>query len=275
MNGIWNGPVATTTCRARSTSAPVRTSNAVAGPAQRGDAACSAGPAGRRRRRSRAGSRRPPPCPGRCRPARGTAMPGRASYWAGVNSRSESHRARHECPSSAAGLQDDEPQPAPAPGARRWPGRPGRRRSRRRPAASRAGSCAPSRPAVIVPLPRSTVKLNIMPLCMCSAMWQCAIHRPGLVTSNRMSTVCPVADQDGVLPDQVGLGRAVAGQDQEASGAVQVERVVHRVVGVHLVDQPDLHPVPDGEPPVDRGRWPRRWSGRRISSACWRWWSAC
>ena len=39
---------------------------------------------------------------------------------------------------------------------------------------------------------RATVKLNIMPLCMCSAMWQCAIHRPGLVTSNRMSTVCPV-----------------------------------------------------------------------------------
>src|SRR6185312_10278933 len=39
---------------------------------------------------------------------------------------------------------------------------------------------------------RATVKLNIMPLCMCSAMWQCAIHNPGLVTSNKMSTVCPV-----------------------------------------------------------------------------------
>src|SRR5262249_26273504 len=39
---------------------------------------------------------------------------------------------------------------------------------------------------------RATVKLNIMPLCMCSAMWQCAIHNPGLDTSNKMSTVCPV-----------------------------------------------------------------------------------
>ena len=38
------------------------------------------------------------------------------------------------------------------------------------------------------PWARATVKLNIMPLCMCSAMWQWAIHRPGLVTSNKMST---------------------------------------------------------------------------------------
>ena len=28
----------------------------------------------------------------------------------------------------------------------------------------------------------ATSKLNIMPLSVCSAMWQCAIHRPGLVT---------------------------------------------------------------------------------------------
>jgi len=26
---------------------------------------------------------------------------------------------------------------------------------------------------------RATLKLNIMPLCMCSAMWQWAIHSPG------------------------------------------------------------------------------------------------
>jgi len=31
-----------------------------------------------------------------------------------------------------------------------------------------------------------------------------------------------------------------------------MERVVHRVVGVHLVDQPDLHPVAHSEAPVDR-----------------------
>ena len=31
-----------------------------------------------------------------------------------------------------------------------------------------------------------------MPLSWCSAMWQCAIQRPGLVTSSRMSTVSPV-----------------------------------------------------------------------------------
>ena len=37
-----------------------------------------------------------------------------------------------------------------------------------------------------------TSKLNIIPLSWCSAMWQCAIHRPGLVTSSRMSTISPV-----------------------------------------------------------------------------------
>src|SRR6185436_18654593 len=38
---------------------------------------------------------------------------------------------------------------------------------------------------------RATSKLNIMPLWLCSAMWQCAIQRPGFDTSRRMSTVCP------------------------------------------------------------------------------------
>src|SRR5204862_8352085 len=38
----------------------------------------------------------------------------------------------------------------------------------------------------------ATSKLNIIPLSWCSAMWQCAIQRPGLVTSRRMSTVSPV-----------------------------------------------------------------------------------
>ena len=38
----------------------------------------------------------------------------------------------------------------------------------------------------------ATVKLNIIPLSWCSAMWQCAIQRPGSLTSKRMSTVSPV-----------------------------------------------------------------------------------
>ena len=92
-----------------------------------------------------------------------------------------------------------------------------------------------------------------MPLSWCSAIWQWAIQTPGLVTSSRMSTVSPVRDQDGVLPDQVGLDDPVAGEDQEAARPVDVERVVHRVVGVHLVDQADLHPIADPEAPVDRG----------------------
>src|SRR5256885_1414634 len=38
------------------------------------------------------------------------------------------------------------------------------------------------------------------------------------------------ADQHGVLPDQAGLDRPIAGQDQEAAGAVNMERVVHWMV---------------------------------------------
>ena len=53
------------------------------------------------------------------------------------------------------------------------------------------------------------------------------------------------AHQHRVAPDQVRLRLAVAGEDQEAASPVDVERVVHRMVGVHLVDEPDLHPVAD------------------------------
>src|SRR5215218_10191917 len=35
-------------------------------------------------------------------------------------------------------------------------------------------------------------------------------------------------DQHRVLPDEVGLGHAVAGEDQEAAGAMDVEGMVHR-----------------------------------------------
>ena len=95
------------------------------------------------------------------------------------------------------------------------------------------------------------MKLNIIPLSWCSAMWQCAIQRPGFVTSSRMSTVSPGADEHGVLPDEVGLRNAVAGEDDEAAGAVDVERMVHRVVRVHLVDEPELDAVADRELPID------------------------
>ena len=60
-------------------------------------------------------------------------------------------------------------------------------------------------------------------------------------------------DQHGVLPDQVGLHNPVSGEDQEAARSVDVERVVHRVVPGHLVQQPELHLVADPEVPVDRG----------------------
>jgi hypothetical protein len=59
------------------------------------------------------------------------------------------------------------------------------------------------------------------------------------------------AQQHGVLPHQIRLRFAVPGEDEEASGPVDVERVVHRVVLVRVVDESDLHPVPDGERPVD------------------------
>ena len=123
-------------------------------------------------------------------------MPGRASYWAGVNSVRESQRERHVCPISGPASSTTNRRPRRA-----------RCQAMARPAwlppittTSSSSSLAPLAVVasavlrvVIGLLPgRATVKLNIMPLCMCSAMWQCAIHSPGLVTSNKMSTVCPV-----------------------------------------------------------------------------------
>ena len=49
------------------------------------------------------------------------------------------------------------------------------------------------------------------------------------------------------------LGLAVAAENQEPARAVDVERVVHRMVLVHLVGQPDLDPVADAEGPGDGG----------------------
>ena len=97
-----------------------------------------------------------------------------------------------------------------------------------------------------------TLKLNIIPLWLCSAMWQCAIHRPGFVTSSRMSTVCAGTHEHGVFPDQIGLRLAVPRENEETARAVDVEWVVHRMVRFHFVDQSDLYPVADTEGPVDR-----------------------
>ena len=60
------------------------------------------------------------------------------------------------------------------------------------------------------------------------------------------------ANEHGVLPGQVGFGDPVSGEDEEAAGAVDVEGVVHGMVGVHLVEQSDLDLVADLEAPVDR-----------------------
>ena len=96
------------------------------------------------------------------------------------------------------------------------------------------------------------MKLNIIPLSWCSAIWQCAIHQSRVGDVEQDVDDLAGTHEHGVLPHQVGLDLAVAGQDQEPSRAVNVEGVMHRMVGVHLVDQADLDPVPDGEPPIDR-----------------------
>src|SRR6188508_1157440 len=59
-------------------------------------------------------------------------------------------------------------------------------------------------------------------------------------------------DEHCVFPDEVRLDDPVAGEDQEAAGTVDVERMMHWMVRVHLVDDPDLHLVADAEAPVDR-----------------------
>jgi hypothetical protein len=89
-----------------------------------------------------------------------------------------------------------------------------------------------------------------------------AEHHPALVVLGDVAVRHPAAGicdleqevddltgryQHGVLPDEVRLNRSVAAQDQEAACPVDVEGVVHRMVGLHLVDEPDLHPVADPE----------------------------
>jgi hypothetical protein len=95
------------------------------------------------------------------------------------------------------------------------------------------------------------VKLNIIPLCMCSAMWQCAIHRPGLLTSNRMSTVWSVRISTVSFHTRFGSTLPSRARTRNRPAPVEMERVMHGMVGFHLVDQPDLDPLSDAEPPVD------------------------
>ena len=178
----------------------------------------------------------------------GKAIPGRPLYCAGVNSLSESHRDLHTWPmsepasritnlSAALGevIADGETRLAGTDHDDVEGGRSG--------LGGHIVTSAGSR--------RDTLKLNIIPLWACSAMWQCAIHSPGLETSRRMSTVCPARNEHRVLPHQVGLCLPVARQDEEATRSVDVERVVHRVIGLHLVHESDLHPVADRECPRD------------------------
>src|SRR5262249_36991932 len=61
------------------------------------------------------------------------------------------------------------------------------------------------------------------------------------------------ADEHGVLPDEVRLRDAVTREDEEPPSAMNVEGVRHRMVGVHTVDEPDLHLVTYAEVPVDPG----------------------
>ena len=63
----------------------------------------------------------------------------------------------------------------------------------------------------------------------------------------------PGADENGVLPDEVRLLDAVPCENEKSPCAVNVERVRHRMVGVHLVDEADLDLITDAEFPVDAG----------------------
>ena len=70
--------------------------------------------------------------------------------------------------------------------------------------------------------------MNITPLSWCSAMWQCAIHRPGFVTSSRMSTrlgtaTAATSTADALATPTVGAGphRALGGRSLDAAVAGQ------------------------------------------------------
>ena len=82
-------------------------------------------------------------------------------------------------------------------------------------------------------------------------MWQCAIHTPGVRDVEQDVDGLAGSEKHRVLPHEVGFGFAVTREHDEAAGAVDVERVVHRMIRVHLVDEANLHAVADAEAPVD------------------------
>src|ERR1041384_8175748 len=71
----------------------------------------------------------------------------------------------------------------------------------------------------------STLKLNIIPLSWCSAMWQCAIQIPGRDVEQDVDDLAG-ADEHGVLSHEILLACSVAGEDDEAAGPVDVEGVM-------------------------------------------------
>ena len=83
-------------------------------------------------------------------------------------------------------------------------------------------------------------------------MWQCAIQRPRLRHVEQDVDGLAGPNEHRVLPDEVLLRCSVAREHDEPTGTVDVERVVHRMVGVHLVDEPQLDLIPQAERPVDR-----------------------
>ena len=66
-------------------------------------------------------------------------------------------------------------------------------------------------------------------------MWQWAIQRPGLVTCRSRSTVWPAGMSTVSFQTRLASGLAVPGEDEEAPGSVDVERVMHRVIASQLV----------------------------------------
>ncbi len=104
----------------------------------------------------------------------------------------------------------------------------------------------------------STLKLNIMPLSWCSAMWQCAIHSPGLVTSSRISTV--VRDPaDRPLPARAVPLRCRRGTLERARGGPRVP-ARHRPLPTLLAEPVGLSSTRAAEDlgPVLSARRPRR-----------------
>ena len=97
------------------------------------------------------------------------------------------------------------------------------------------------------------MKLNIIPLSWCSAMWQWAIQRPGFVTSSRMSTVSPVRTSTVSFQTRFGSTTPSRARTRKRPAPWTWKGWWHRVVGVHLVDQAELHLVADAERPVDLG----------------------